>query len=289
MYLDYYRLKLAPFDNSPNPHFFYASEGHREALASVEYTIRMRKGIVLITGDIGSGKTTISTTMQHRLREVACTYVVRHGLASSRELLAQLCRTMQLNVPPKADRGLMLDAIESQLMVHHRAGRPVVLIVDEAQSLSLQVLDEIRMLSNLETPSQKLLQIILIGQPELRNIIQSPPMAALRQRIVLSHHLNPLSLEDVALYINHRLAIAAAGSEPEAAFDDRAILAIHQATGGVPRLINTVCDNSLLVGFVRSRKLIDAEIVAAVTEHMMPLIDTQAMNINGPLEIPRAA
>ena len=270
MYCEFYRLQMMPFENTPDPRFFFASEDHREALASIEYTIRMRKGMVLISGEIGSGKTTVSYALQHSVGDAAHVALIRQGLNTGRQLLKQICKAMALPVSGKSDRTEMIDAIEEALLEPHNAGKPVVLVIDEAQMHSTAVMHEIRMLSNLETPTRKLIQIVLIGQPEIRKMMEKPALDALRQRIVLCHHLQPMSQSDTGRYIEHRLNVAAAPGEPDVRFDEAAVDAIYQFTGGVPRLINVVADNCLLVSYVRSARWIDASIVQTVTENLVP-------------------
>jgi general secretion pathway protein A len=276
MYLEFHGLKLQPFDNTADPRFLYASEDHREALASIEYTVRMRKGMVLISGEIGAGKTTISRAIQQRLKETTRMVFVREAPRTPRELLHHICRAMDLGVAASADRGSLLAAIEENLLEHHRHHRPVVLLIDEAQMLSPSVLDEVRLLSNIETSTAKLLQIVLVGQPELRQMVQSARMNALRQRIVLGHHLQPLSRADTGNYIRHRLNVAAGDETCRVSFDEDAIDALYGYAHGVPRLINVVADNCLLVAFVRSRHRIDRPVVEAVLQTLVPGGQTEA-------------
>ena len=270
MYRDYFGLKLSPFESTPDPRFFYDSEDHREALASTEYTVRMRKGLVLITGEIGSGKTTVSHALQQRVADSARVAVVRQGLTTGKQLLKQVCRAMGLSVSKDADRSDMADRIETTLLECHDIGQPVVLVIDEAQMHSTAVLHEIRMLSNLETPQAKLVQIVLIGQPELKTRIQTPEMAPLRQRIVLAHHLRPMTRENTGKYIEHRLGVAVAPGSADVQLTPEAMERIFEFTGGVPRLINSVADNCLLVAYVRTLRVIDPDIVDAVTENLVP-------------------
>ncbi|MAE61164.1 MAG: ATPase [Planctomycetaceae bacterium] len=291
MYNEYFGFELSPFENTPDPRFFYDSDDHREALASTEYTVRMRKGLALITGDIGSGKTTVSHAMQQRVQDSARIAVVRQGLTTGKQLLKQVCRALDIQAPRDADRIDMLDEIETVLLQYHEANRPFVLIVDEAQMHTNAVLQEIRTLTNLETPSSKLVQIVMIGQPELRPRIESRQMDALRQRIVLMHHLNPLSQEDTTGYIHHRLSVAAGHKQPQVTFQDDAIDLIYQFSGGVPRLINVVSDNCLLVTFVRSARAVTSEIVNVVTRDLVPHsgVTGASVEINDSIKFARAA
>jgi general secretion pathway protein A len=278
MYREHYGLRLAPFENTPDPRFLYASEDHNEALAGIEYTIRMRKGIVLISGEIGSGKTIITHVLKQRLGNAASTVIVRQGHTSASQFLKHICRAMNLNIRAGADRGEMLDAIEHWLLDQHAKGRPVVLIIDEAQMMSKSVLHEIRMLSNIESTTEKLIQVVLMGQPDLRQALMDPEMDPLRQRVALSHHLNGMTLKDTSQYIRHRLQVAAAPDEPQVWLEGDAIKTLYEFTHGVPRLINFVADNCLLVGYVQGKKTIDADIVNHVTQNMMLHNETSSMN-----------
>ena len=291
MYCEYFGLTLPPFENTPDPRFFYDSDDHREALASTEYTVRMRKGLALITGEIGSGKTTVSHAMQERVHDCARIAVVRQGLTTGKQLLKQVCRALDIQAPRDADRIDMLDEIETVLMQYHEANRPFVLIVDEAQMHTNAVLQEVRTLTNMETPSAKLVQIVMIGQPELRPRIESRQMDALRQRIVLMHHLNPLSAEDTRGYIHHRLGVAAGTGEPQVTFEEEALDQIFQFSGGVPRLINVVADNCLLVTFVRSARAVTPEIVQVVTHDLVPHsgVTGSASDVRDPIPFAQAA
>ncbi len=270
MYRKHYQLDLLPFENTPDPRFLYISEDHKEALAGMEYTIRMRKGLVMVSGEIGSGKTIMTHVLRKRIGDTAHCILLRQGHTNPVEFLMYICRSLRINIRANADRGEMLELVEDALMRHHAAGKPVVLVFDEAQMMSKDVLHEIRMLSNIETPTSKLIQMVLMGQPELRSVLQEPDMAPLRQRIALSHHLKGMSLQDTGNYIQHRLKIAAKGEgDTKVRFMQLAVNAIYGFTGGIPRLTNFVADNCLLVGYVKSLHTIDAAIVRHVTESMM--------------------
>ncbi len=269
MYRKHYHLKLLPFENTPDARFLYTSEDHKEALAGIEYTIRMRKGLVMVSGEIGAGKTIITHVLKKRIGDAAHCILLRQGHTDPIEFLRYVCRSLQINVRPNADRGEMLELVEDVLVRYHSIGKPVVLIFDEAQMLSKPVLHEIRMISNIETETSKLIQMVLMGQPELQGVLQEPEMAPLRQRIALSHHLRGMSLQDTGKYIAHRLKVASGGRNSEIEFMQPAVHAIHQFTRGIPRLVNFVADNCLLVGYVKSVSIIDAGIVRHVTESMM--------------------
>lgn len=274
MYLDFFQLQTQPFENTPDPRFFYASEQHREALAAIEYTIRMRKGIVLVTGEIGSGKTTVGKTMLKRCANHATIVSLVHGHHTGVELLRHILRSLNITVDAHEDHALLLEKLQQHLQEQMHRGKPVVLFVDEAQTLSDEAIEELRLISNFDTTSHRLLQLVLVGQPELRESIRRPEMAALRQRIVLAKQLSPMSMQETAGYIGHRLS--AASRDPrsvQASFSGEAIQAIYNYTRGIPRLINVICDNCLLLGFVKSRQRITGLMVQQVIQDMVPTFD----------------
>ncbi|MEM0914286.1 MAG: AAA family ATPase [Planctomycetota bacterium] len=271
MYESFYRFERLPFENTPDPRFFYASEQHREALAAIEYTIRLRKGIVLVTGDIGSGKTTVGRTMLQRCGNNATIVQLLHGHQTGGELIRHILRALDVSLDDREDHTRMLEKLNRHLLEQNRRGRPVVLFIDEAQTLSDPALEELRLISNFDTDTAKLLQLIMVGQPELRDRIASPAMSALRQRIVMAKQLRPLSIHDTAGYIAHR--IRAASADPKAvgvSFAGEAIQTLYQFTQGIPRLVNVVCDNCLLVGYVREARRITAPMVRQVVDDMVP-------------------
>ncbi|GAB4192883.1 MAG: hypothetical protein Kow00105_06940 [Phycisphaeraceae bacterium] len=271
MYDKYYQFHTLPFENTPDPRFFYASEQHREALAAIEYTIRMRKGIVLVTGHIGSGKTTVGRTMLERCGKDATIIRLVHGHRSGSELIRHVLRSLHVTTRDRDDHARLLERLEAYLKKQADARRPVVLFIDEAQTLSVEALEELRLISNFDSNTAKLLQLVLVGQPELRDLIATPRLNALRQRIVMAKQLKPLSIQDTAGYIAHRLR--AASIDPrnvQVSFSGESISAMYQATHGTPRLINVVCDNCLLLGFVKETRRITPEMVRQVLEDMVP-------------------
>ncbi len=271
MYDKYYNFSTMPFENTPDPRFFYASEQHREALAAIEYTIRMRKGIVLVTGNIGSGKTTVGRTMLQRCGQDATIVRLVHGHRESSELIRHVLRALNVRTRDRDDHARLLERLELYLNTQADANRPVVLFIDEAQTLSTEALEELRLISNFDTNTTKLLQLVLVGQPELRDHIASPRLSALRQRIVMAKQLKPLSLHDTAGYIAHRLK--AASKDPRnvaVSFSGDSISAMYEATRGIPRLVNVVCDNCLLLGFVKEVRRVTPLMVRQVLDDMVP-------------------
>lgn len=271
MYQDYYQLRDMPFENTPDPRFFFASEQHREALAAIEYTIRMRKGFVLVTGEIGSGKTTVSRTVCQRCQDQATIVSLLHGHQEPGELLRQILRAMDVPHRRSDDRPHLLEMVSEQLTERMQIGKPVVLFIDDAQTFSDDALDELRLFSNFDTATQKMVQMVLVGQPELRQRIRHPKLAALRQRIVVAKQVGPMSLIEVGQYIAHRIASASIDTQaPAVRFAGEAVSEIYQQTGGIPRLINVVCDNCLLLGFVKEAREIVPAMVRRVVEDMVP-------------------
>ncbi|WP_428386472.1 ExeA family protein [Mucisphaera sp.] len=271
MYEEFFQFKQLPFENTPDPRFFYDSEQHREALAAIEYTIRLRKGIVLVTGDIGSGKTTVGRKMLARCGDQATIAQVVHAHTDRADLIAHVLRAIGVTPPAGAEHARLLEILHEVLIEHAQRRRPVVLFVDEAQNLTDEALEELRLISNFDTNTVKLLQLVLVGQPELRQRIAQPRMLALRQRIVLAKQLKPMSRVDTAAYIEHRLQAASIDPErviPE--FDAGAKDAIFQFSRGTPRLINVVSDNTLLMSFVRESTRVTADTVEAVIDDMLP-------------------
>ena len=276
MYESFYNLKRLAFENLPDPRFLYESEQHREALASIEYIVRMRKGLVLLSGGVGCGKTVVTQGLCHKFGENATVIHLSPGHETKVELVGQLVRSLGYDVDASHDYSQILEVLVGHLKAHAEADRPVVLIADEAQSLSDESLEEIRLLTNLEANGIKLLQIILVGQAKLRERLQSPKLTPLRQRVVMSKHLRPFTLDETYHYIKHRLAIAKGVDVDEiqtAVFDDVAIQGIYTYSNGVARVINIVCDNCMLHGFVNKIKTIDARMVSRVISDMVPACD----------------
>ena len=277
MYERFYRLRERPFALTPDPDYLYPSRVHKEALSYLRYGIESHAGFVVITGAIGSGKTTLLQTMLRGLDSQTTVARVMNTLLDPRELLESAMIDLGLD-PSGQSKPAMLRALGEFLVSERAAGRLVLLVIDEAQNLSLPALEEIRMLSNLETEKSKLLQIILIGQPDLRDKLDRPELEQLRQRITVSYHLEPIDAEETAHYVNHRLARASIATPLE--FPRDVTDAIHARSGGVPRLINVIADATLVFGYGEERSVIDATLIDEV------IADLDATGVLGPRSNP---
>jgi putative secretion ATPase (PEP-CTERM system associated) len=277
MYERFYRLRERPFALTPDPDYLYPSRVHKEALSYLRYGIESHAGFVVITGAIGSGKTTLLQTMLRGLDGQTTVARVMNTLLDPRELLESAMIDLGLD-PAGKSKPAMLKTFGEFLVNERAGGRLVLLVIDEAQNLTLPALEEIRMLSNLETEKSKLLQIILIGQPDLRDKLDRPELEQLRQRITVSYHLEALDSEETSRYINHRLARASMGAPLEFPRDvtDR----IHGRSGGVPRLINVIADATLVFGYGEERSEIDATLIEEV------IADLDATGVLGPRSNP---
>jgi len=265
MYLQFYGLREAPFSPTPDPKFLYQSTRHREALAQLIYGVRERKGFIVLTGEIGTGKTTLLRTLLARLDADTHVAYVHNSALGIDGLLEYVLQDwgMKSNATSQAQR---LFELNEFLIDQHRQGLSPVLVVDEAQNLSIATLEAVRMLSNFETNSQKLMQILLVGQPELRTKLNSDELRQLKQRVGLRCHIGPLSPEETRLYIRHRLKVA--GASDPALFTDAAIQRITEYSGGIPRVVNIVCDHCLLSGFADSKRRIDSATVDEAVEYL---------------------
>jgi len=261
MYERFYELRERPFALSPDPDYLYPSRVHREALDYLRYGLESHAGFVVITGEIGSGKTTLLQTLLRGLDAQTTVGRIVNTLLEPRELLETIMIDFGLD-PAGKSKPLLLRDLAQYLVDQRLAGRMVLLVIDEAQNLSLGALEELRMLSNLETEKSKLLQIVLIGQPDLRDKLGAPELEQLRQRITVSYHLTPLDAEETERYINHRLRRAALGTP--VGFPREATDAIHGRSRGVPRIINVICDAALVFGYAEERRTIDTDLVHEV-------------------------
>ncbi len=258
MYQDFYGLTEAPFDITPNPRFLFYSAKHREAYNHLLYGIRERKGFVQLTGEVGAGKTTLCRAALEQLNQHYTTALILNPIMSAEELMRAI--GFEYGLPVSGLDKLTTLAVINNFLLHQvEQGRDTVLIIDEAQDLTDELLEQVRLLSNLETDNRKLLQIVLLGQPELRDRLNNPKLRQLRQRITVRFHLPPLSKEELGKYIRHRLKTSGANGLPY--FTKPALWRVHRYSHGIPRLINALCDKALLAGFVQQTGRINFGIV----------------------------
>ena len=263
MYERFYRLSRLPFQLLPDPDFFYRSREHDRALNSLEYGVLERAGFIVITGEIGTGKTTLLRNLLRSLDQDIPIALLNQTFLPPEEFLRTLCQEFSLSYKAKG-KSELIEIFGTFLVDQYQEGRYAILILDEAQNLPLDTLEEIRMLSNLDADSERLLQIILVGQPSLRSKLQREELRQLLQRVEVSYHLQPLGREEIQEYIHYRLT--AAGAEKPELFDDSAIEAIFDCTGGVPRLINLICHRCLVYGFADSQKKITRDLLMKVLD-----------------------
>lgn len=259
MYEEFYAFTRKPFHITPNPEFLFLSRNHKEVFAHLLYGIQNQTGFIEITGEVGTGKTTVLRTLLNQLdnEDHRLAFIFNSAL-SALELLQSINREFGVEAS-SSSRSELQAALNRFLLNENRQGRTVVLVIDEAQNLLPEVLEEIRLLSNLETETDKLIQIVLVGQPELAATLSRPELRQLSQRITVRYHLKPMSAADTADYVRHRLRIAGQTDQPM--FTSRALKVIYRYSGGVPRLINLLCDRALLVGYTRESRRIDVDIV----------------------------
>lgn len=265
MYCEYYGFMRRPFELTPDPSFLYLGEAHREGLATLIYGVSSGKGFVLLTGEVGTGKTTLVHALLNQLDSSAnCAFLFNPRLTPL-DFFKILFEELGIEKPcaTKADYLLALNAF---LIERLERNEPTLLIVDEAQNLSTEMLEEIRLLSNLETPRSKLIQIMLVGQPELKQLLAKPELRQLRQRIGLRHHLVPFAELETSEYVDERLRKA--GYSGKAIFKRSALRELYSVTGGIPRLINSVCDGALLLGYSRELRTLGRSEIGEVASDL---------------------
>lgn len=255
MYLEYYGLTEYPFNITPDPRFLYFSQHHREAYDHILYGINRRMGFIELTGEVGSGKTTLCRAVLAALGGDVETALILNPSLTETQLIRAMLNDFGIQAGGR-DRLSYIEKLNEFLLDRNREGTNVALVIDEAQDLSPEIMEQVRLLSNLETDQHKLIQIVLCGQPELKRRLERPDLRQLRQRITVRYHIPPLTLKEAGLYIHHRLAVS--GAAGNVRFDAGAVKEVYRYAKGTPRLINAVCDNALLAGYVARLKIIDA-------------------------------
>jgi len=254
MYCQFYGLKEYPFNVTADPNFLFLSRKHQEALSHLKYGVQERKGIIVLTGEIGTGKTTLCRAFLNQMSKTVKTAFIINPYFSGLQLLKAILEDFGIQPSGKSRLSFVFD-LNRFLLKQAEEGNNVVLVIDEAQNLKIPELEQIRLLSNLETEKQKLLQIILVGQPELNQKLQLYSLRQLKQRVMVNYHILPLDEDEVSKYIYHRLNVA--GCDGRIKFSDSAIKKIYFFSSGIPRLINLICDRALLLGFTEEKKFID--------------------------------
>lgn len=270
MYLEHYGLNQPPFSITPDPRFVYLGERHRDALAHLLFGITQGGGggFVQLTGEVGTGKTTLSRLLLEQLPENTRVALVLNPRLDPVQLLETVCEELRIDLDGRRGSAkALVDALNAFLLDAYAQGLRVVLMIDEAQNLSVDTLEQVRLLTNLETDTQKLLQVILLGQPELRDMLARPELRQLAQRITARYHLTPLDAAGTAGYLHHRFRVAGGQHFP---FDTRAVQRIHERAGGIPRLVNVIAERALLAGYARDRASIDQALVEEAAREALP-------------------
>jgi len=265
MYLTHYGLVRSPFEMTPDPAFLYLGEAHREGLATLVYGVRSRKGFVLLTGEVGTGKTTLLHALLAQLDAGTASAFIFNPRLEPLDFFRVLFDELGIEETCRTKAEYLL-ALNRFLIARLERNQATLLIVDEAQNLSPEMLEEIRLLSNLETPTSKLLQIMLVGQPELAGMLSRPELRQLRQRIVLRHSLRPFDAVETTNYIEERLRLA--GYTGKGLFDKKALAELHEISGGIPRLLNIICDGALLFGYARELDTLSRDVIREVAHDL---------------------
>ena len=265
MYEAYYHFRAKPFQLSPDPRFFFSSRGHRRAMAYLDYGLHQGEGFIVITGEVGAGKTMLAQTLTRKLesRNLVMAHVVNTQLEAD-DIIRMVAAAFGL--PHESSKALLLRSLEQFLRMCHSQKKRALLLVNEAQNLPLKSLEELRMLSNFQCDDKPLLQSFLLGQPEFRRTLQSPMLEQLRQRVIASCHLGPLAVEETEAYVTHRLQTVGWAGDPSFSADTFA--AVHQSSGGIPRKINLLCDRLLMMGRLDEKHAFTASEVAIVVAEL---------------------
>ncbi len=273
MYTRYFGLTEKPFAIAPNPRYLFMSELHREALAHLMYGISSEGCIILLTGDVGTGKTTVCRCLIDQLPATTDIAMILNPKLTITDLLKTICEELKIPIPDEIPTvKTYVDQLNAYLLAAHSKGRNTALIIDEAQNLDVEILEQLRLLTNLETNTNKLLQIILIGQPELRNILSDPKLSQINQRITTRYHLEPLQPGDVTTYIEHRLAIAGNNGR-NVIFSNKAIQYVARISKGIPRIINITCDHALLGAYADNSDHVSLPIMKKAAGELATITD----------------
>jgi general secretion pathway protein A len=267
MYLSYFGLSDNPFSIAPNPEYLYMSPRHKEALAHLTFGLRESGGFVMLTGEVGTGKTTVSRKLMQQLPSNTQVAMILNPSLSALELLATICDELEISYADnKPSLKYFTDKILKKLAANHTQGLNTILIVDEAQHLLPEVLEQLRLLTNLETNREKLLKVVLIGQPELQQLLKRNELRQLAQRITARYHLLPLTAGEVKQYVSHRLGVAGGDST---IFSRGTLQAVYQITGGIPRIINLLCDRALTLTYTKQDPVVRRHIFFAAAEQIL--------------------
>jgi general secretion pathway protein A len=258
MYERFFFLKERPFHITPDPRFLYLGRKHGEAMELLSYGIRERKGFILLTGEVGTGKTTLCRALLDKLPEHTESALILNPMLSDVDLLSTIVHDFGLN-PAAATPAAHIERLNCFLLELNARGGNAAVIIDEAQNLNRSALEMVRLLSNLETEREKLLQIVLVGQPELREKLKTSQLRQLNQRVIIRYHLDPLDLGETAAYIKNRLDVA--GPTGSVEFTADALEAVHRGSGGIPRMINIVCDRALTAAYISEKRVIDKKVL----------------------------
>ena len=267
MYLDFFGLRELPFELTPNTKFLFHTAQTQEAFCTLEYGLSSNKSLTVLIGEAGTGKTTLlrAVLQSESCKSISCVYLNNPTLTRA-EFLQMLSRRFELSVSAESSKAVFLDELSATLQARLARGQRTALVIDEAQSLSHELLEEVRLLANAETETEKLLPVVLAGQPELKDRLDEPQLRQLKQRVTLRCTVSPFSLEDTAAYMAWR--IRAAGGQSEKVFTREAVLAIHERSAGIPRTISVMCDNALLTAYGLGRKPVDSAVVLEVAQDL---------------------